>query len=67
MNIRDKLDLYKCYIVTYLGCFMPSGLAYKAFNKLAGKLTCTCCIFWRGFLIGALIALIINYILILII
>lgn len=42
----------KCRLNNTFGCFAPMGLAYKIFNKLAGKLSCMCCIFWRGLFIG---------------
>lgn len=44
----------------FFGCFAPSGLAYRIYDFIAGSLSCTCCIFWRGLLIGLLIGILIG-------
>lgn len=44
----------------WFGCVYPTGLAYRSFNMIAGKLECTCCIFWRGLLIGLVLGFIIG-------
>lgn len=44
-----------------VGCVAPTGLSYKIYDFLAGKLNCTCCIFWRGLFLGAAIAFFITF------
>lgn len=54
----NNLKLLYYYLLDSFGCTAPVGIFYKIFEKLAGKLTCLCCIFWRGFLIGLVIGIV---------
>lgn len=56
----SKWQLVKNKLNDWFGCVPPFGLAYRSFNMIAGKLECTCCIFWRGLLIGLILGLIIG-------
>lgn len=52
---NKKLTNLLYYLEDKFGCVPPWGVAYTIYNFLAGKLSCTCCIFWRGMFIGIFI------------
>lgn len=59
----NKLKQFYYTLMDSIGCTAPIGIFYKLYELLAGKLTCLCCIFWRGNLIGLIIGIILGVIL----
>jgi hypothetical protein len=35
-------------------CTPPYSIAWRIYNNLAGKIDCSCCVFWRGFILSTL-------------
>lgn len=53
-----KLSKWQCLknkVESILTCDPESGWFYKLYDMVAGDLYCTCCIFWRGFIYGAVL------------
>lgn len=38
-----------------LACKLPDHFMFQIYERIAGGVECSCCIFWRGFLFGMFI------------
>lgn len=49
-----KVSEWAHHIRAKLSCEFEEGIFYKLANKVIKGIDCTCCIFWRGFIAGAI-------------
>lgn len=43
-----------------LACSLPDHIMYMIYARVAGELTCHCCVFWRGVLLGIVFQIVIT-------
>jgi hypothetical protein len=36
-------------------CTPPYSLLWRVYNRIAGKIDCSCCVFWRGFILSTML------------